>query len=330
VNSILPRLALLLILAFSLANLPVGVHAGSSSDLAVDSVWLEDASQIGQPVSQLSPGQSFNIVVTIRNTGQDTASNYCIDVYYDSDYGRGGPDNIAPGEVQTWYVGPLTAQASTHTTKWVVDPDNQIAELDETNNQKELAFTVGSETVTTTMTSSLTSSTTELTSTSTSSTSESTSTSTSYTNESTSTEVTSTTTATMASTSTSYTSESTSTMTSTTSPVMTGSIVSVSDSPDPVARRLTVNFSVTVKNTGNIVWSGATITIKIYRPDGTLVAAPVMTFGGIQPGGQSTYRISWSVPNGAPRGIWHYEVYVNYAGVLIDSSTDPANTITVR
>ena len=55
-----------------------------------------------------------------------------------------------------------------------------------------------------------------------------------------------------------------------------------------------------------------------------------MTVKGIQPGGQYSYRISWRVPYNAPRGIWHYKVYVNYAGVFIASSTDPANTITVR
>jgi len=163
------RLTLLLVLFISFANLPVTAHAGSP-DLTIDSIWLEDASQIGQPLSQVSPGQSFNIIATIKNIGQDTGSGYYLDVFYDGDYGRGGPDDIAPGEVQTWYVGPFTAQAGTHTTKWVVDPDNQIAELDETNNQKELAFTVGSQTVTTTVTSSSTSSTTESTSTTTSTT----------------------------------------------------------------------------------------------------------------------------------------------------------------
>jgi len=145
-------LALLLIPLVSLVNLPATIHAGSS-DLTVDGIWVEDASNIDQPVTQLTPGQSFNIIATIRNIGQETASGYYLDVYYDSDYGRGGPDNIAPGEVQTWYVGPLTAQDGPHTTKWVVDPDNQIAELNEANNQKDYAFTVGSTTVTTTATS---------------------------------------------------------------------------------------------------------------------------------------------------------------------------------
>ena len=126
-------------------------HAGSP-DLTVDSIWLEDASQPGQPISQVSSGQSFLIVATIKNIGQETASGYYVDVYYDNDYGRGGPDNILAGEVQTWYVGPLTAQDGTHTTKWVVDPDNQIAELDESNNLKEYTFTVGQQTTTTSTT----------------------------------------------------------------------------------------------------------------------------------------------------------------------------------
>jgi C1A family cysteine protease len=152
-----------------LPSLAVSVHAASAPDLTVENIWL-DASQVGQPITEVSPGQSFNIIATIRNIGQETASGYYLDVYYDSDYGRGGPDNIAPGEVQTWYVGPLTAQDGTHTTKWIVDPDNQIAELDEGNNQKEYTFTIGSETTnTTTVTSNSTSSTTQLTSTSTSS-----------------------------------------------------------------------------------------------------------------------------------------------------------------
>ena len=150
-------LALLLVLIISFAYLPRMGHAGLP-DLTVDSIWLEDASHPGQPVSQVSSGQSFLIVATIKNIGQATASGYYLDVYYDSDYGRGGPDNILAGEVQTWYVGPLTAQDGTHTTKWVVDPDNQIAELDETNNEKDYAFTVGSQAATTTATSSLTSS----------------------------------------------------------------------------------------------------------------------------------------------------------------------------
>jgi hypothetical protein len=111
----------------------------------------------------VSSGQSFLIVATIKNIGQEAASGYYVDVYYDGDYGRGGPDNILAGEVQTWYVGPLTAQDGTHTIKWVVDPDNQIAELDETNNLKEYTFTTGQQITTSSTTASATTSTTNAT-----------------------------------------------------------------------------------------------------------------------------------------------------------------------
>ena len=232
--------SLLFLLVTSLASLSFPVHAAASADLTIDSIWLEDASQVGQPISQVSPGQSFNIVATIKNIGQDAASGYYLDVYYDSDYGRGGPDNIAAAEVQTWYVGPLTAQAGAHTTKWVVDPDNKIAELDETNNQKELAFTVGSQTTTTTVTSSSPSSTTQSTSTttvtqtssSTPSTTQLTSTSTTSSSPSSTTQSTSTATITQTSSSTSSTTQltSTSTTSSSTSSATSTSTYSTSES----------------------------------------------------------------------------------------------------
>jgi hypothetical protein len=121
------------------------VYAGSS-DLTVDSIWLERASAPGVPVTgtDLALNESFNIVASIKNLGQETANGYYLDVYYDNDYGRGGPDNITAGEVQEWYVGPLTATGGTHVTQWVIDPDNQIAELNEQNNVKQYTFTVGS------------------------------------------------------------------------------------------------------------------------------------------------------------------------------------------
>jgi hypothetical protein len=124
------------------------VYADSLPDLTVDSVWLEEASNPGQPVAQVAPGDQFLIVISIKNLGSATASGYYIDAYYDSDYGRGGPDTIAPGETQVWYVGPLTAVAGNHTTKWVVDPDSQIAELNEGNNEKDLTFTTGQVSIT--------------------------------------------------------------------------------------------------------------------------------------------------------------------------------------
>jgi hypothetical protein len=129
----------------TLSTLSFPVYAGSS-DLTVDSIWLERASAPNVPVAgtDLSPNESFNMVASIKNLGQEIASGYYVDVYYDSDYGRGGPDNIGPSEVQEWYVGPFTATADMHVTQWVVDPDNQIAELDEQNNVKQYIFTVGS------------------------------------------------------------------------------------------------------------------------------------------------------------------------------------------
>jgi hypothetical protein len=118
--------------------------------------------------------------------------------------------------------------------------------------------------------------------------------------------------------------------------IITGSLVSVSDSPDPVSRGRTVSFKIAIMNTGNIVWSSASVTVKIYGPDGTLVATPAITIGNVRAGGQNVqaggknnYVVSWKVPSNAQKGAWRYEVYLNYRGILIGSSTGPANTFTV-
>jgi hypothetical protein len=156
----LSLLAVLVICLPSLVGSVRPVHADSLPDLTVDSIWFEEASTPGQAVTVVAPGDQFLIVASIKNLGSATASGYYLDVYYDSDYGRGGPDNIAPGEAQIWYVGALTAVAGTHTTKWIVDPNNQIVESNEGNNELDYTFTIGSQTTNTTTTTTTTTSTT--------------------------------------------------------------------------------------------------------------------------------------------------------------------------
>jgi len=113
--------------------------------------------------------------------------------------------------------------------------------------------------------------------------------------------------------------------------IIAGTVVSVSDSPDPVARRETATFTVTVKNTGNIVWSSASVRIEIYGPDGTLVATPTFKVSKkIQPAVEYTYKIRWKVPSGAPIGACDYDIFLNYGSTLAGSSTDQGNTVTIR
>jgi endoglucanase len=118
-------------------------------------------------------------------------------------------------------------------------------------------------------------------------------------------------------------------------PTSAGKIVSVSVSPGSVSGKMTVTFAVTVENTGNIAWSSATVLIKIYRPDGSLADTAShrqihLENSQIQPGNQYTYETSWKTPSKGSKGVWHYEVFVNSGSVLIASSTDIANTITVN
>ena len=210
----LPRILLFLavltvLLIPTLASPVRQAHAASGPDLTVDSIWLEENSNPGQPVTQVNLGDQFLIVASIKNIGTATASGYYLDVYYDSDYGRGGPDTIAANETQVWYIGPLAAQAGTHTTKWIVDPDNQIVELNENNNEKDYTFTIGAQNTTTTTTTA-SNSTTILT------------TQTTQTSTNTTTSTTSTTTTTATSTSTSTASTSATTTSSSTSTTIGG------------------------------------------------------------------------------------------------------------
>jgi len=103
-------------------------------------------------------------------------------------------------------------------------------------------------------------------------------------------------------------------------PIITGDIVSVTDSPDPALHSTTATFTVKIKNTGNIVWSSAKITVKIYKPDGTLSTTRSLTVTNIQPGVEYSYRISWAIP-GAPRGTYTYDAQLYYGTTLLDSHT---------
>jgi hypothetical protein len=98
--------------------------------------------------------------------------------------------------------------------------------------------------------------------------------------------------------------------------VPSGVIVSVADSPDPVVHGGTATFTVKIKNTGNLVWSNAKITIKILKPDGKLAKTLTITARNVQPGVEYTYTKDWRIPTristSAPIGTYTYNVYLTY------------------
>jgi hypothetical protein len=136
------QVALLLLLLVSLSSVSTGVRAASLPDLTIDNIWLVSASNPGQNVTQPMAGDQFDIAASVKNIGNAPAFGYYVDVYYDGYFGRSGPDNITSGGVQVWYVGPITAEAGSHTTTWVVNPNNTITELNYDNNVKAYTFSV--------------------------------------------------------------------------------------------------------------------------------------------------------------------------------------------
>lgn len=110
--------------------------------------------------------------------------------------------------------------------------------------------------------------------------------------------------------------------------IISGQIISVSDSPDPVTRRGTATFTITIKNTGNIVWSSARITVKIYKSSGTLATQRIVTVMNVAPGVDYTRSLTWLVPATSPTGQYTYTVAVAYLTTIVATST--GNTLTVN
>jgi archaellum component FlaG (FlaF/FlaG flagellin family) len=115
--------------------------------------------------------------------------------------------------------------------------------------------------------------------------------------------------------------------------VKTGEIISVEDAPDPLTRPGTATFTVTVKNTGNFIWSSGKVTVKIHKPASTSVyTTKSLSISNIAPGAEYTYNVKWAVSSYATTGTYTYDVYFYYrTSTLIDSDVgNPSNTITIN
>jgi len=115
--------------------------------------------------------------------------------------------------------------------------------------------------------------------------------------------------------------------------VKTGKITSVTDAPDPVTRGETATFTVTVKNTGNFIWSSGKVKVKIYKPGSTSVyTTKSLSISNIAPGVEYAHDVKWAVSSTATTGAYRYDVYFYYgASTLMDSDEgNPSNTVTVN
>ena len=113
----------------------------------------------------------------------------------------------------------------------------------------------------------------------------------------------------------------------------TGEIVSVGDAPDPVVRGETATFTVTVKNTGNTIWSRGKVTVKIYKPGSTSVyTTKSLSISNIAPGVEYTYNLKWAISSYSTTGTYRYDVYFYYGtSTLMDGDVgNPSNTIQVN
>jgi len=111
-------------------------------------------------------------------------------------------------------------------------------------------------------------------------------------------------------------------------PVKTGEILSVTANPDPVGQGGATAFTVVFKNTGNIIWSTAKLTAKIYKPDSTTVyATRTLTVSKIAPNVEYSYQVKWKPSSSAALGTYTYDIHLTYRSVGLDSSI--GNTVKV-
>ena len=88
--------------------------------------------------------------------------------------------------------------------------------------------------------------------------------------------------------------------------VKSGEILSVTADPDPVGQGGATAFTVTFENTGNVVWSTAKLTAKIYKPGSTSVyTTKSLSISNIAPGVEYTYNVKWAVSSYADGGNLH-------------------------
>jgi uncharacterized repeat protein (TIGR01451 family) len=111
--------------------------------------------------------------------------------------------------------------------------------------------------------------------------------------------------------------------------VIAGTIISVADAPDPVTHGTTATFTVTFRNTGNIAWASARVTVKVYKPGGTVLATQrMLTVMNVAPGVDYTRDLTWLVPATATAGTYSYTVTLTYLTTTV--ATNTGNTITVN
>jgi hypothetical protein len=101
-------------------------------------------------------------------------------------------------------------------------------------------------------------------------------------------------------------------------PSITGRIVSVAFNPNPMVRGGTGTITVNVKNTGNMVWSTAKITVKIYRPDGRLYGTYNIVVKNLPPNVESNYSTEVQIISNAPSGTYGSGVSLTYGASQVD------------
>ncbi len=87
-------------------------------------------------------GEEVYFYSTLTNIGRDRAEDFQVEIYLDEASFAQHELSLRANESITIRTQPWTAVEGSHVVRWVVDPDDRVDELDETNNERSLSFAV--------------------------------------------------------------------------------------------------------------------------------------------------------------------------------------------
>ncbi len=113
---------------------PTPTPPPQSLDLSILEMWLEPLNPV--------EGEEVHFYSTITNVGQKKAEDFSVETYLDSALYARHELSLEANESITIRTQPWTAVEGSHVVRWVVDSDDRIDELNETNNEESLSFMV--------------------------------------------------------------------------------------------------------------------------------------------------------------------------------------------
>lgn len=112
-------------------------------DIEAERAYLRTAANGGDEITRPDVGQQVFVHAAYSVTGTTSNFSGTVRALIDDQEQCSGTLELDPDSSPVWCNGAWTATAGTHTLRWILDADNDIAESNEDNNSAATTFTVG-------------------------------------------------------------------------------------------------------------------------------------------------------------------------------------------